>query len=208
MTTPVVRGGLAALINDEPDLMVCGEAANVQDAMTAVTALQPDVAVVDLMLDRSSGLDLIKNLQARTPPVPILVLSMHDEVLFAERVLRAGAQGYILKKEVMDDLLKAIRQVLYGEIYLSTQMASRLLRTAVQGSRNADTGLTRLSDRELDVLALLGQGYNRRQIAEALHLSVKTVEAHRAHLMEKLHLASALELTRYAMYWLTGRETC
>ena len=204
---PVVRAGLKAVIDGEPDLIVCAEAEDVAGAEAAIVEARPDLAVVDLMLTRSSGLDLIKNLQTQTDPVPVLALSMHDESLFAERVLRAGAQGYIVKSQAMDEVLTAIRTVLNGEVYLSRKMASRFLRSAFQGaSQSQDHPLAALSDRELEVFQLLGQGSGRREVAAALHLGVKTVETHRANIMAKLHLANATELMRYALYWATNSE--
>lgn len=199
---PIVRQGLAQLINQEADLHVCGAAEDAAQAVERVAALHPDLVVVDIGLKDSSGLDLIKTLHGRDPKLPILVLSMHDETLYAERTLRAGACGYIMKQEATDQLLEAIRQVLRGEIALSARMAGRLLKTVVHGREaSGETTLARLSDRELEVFRLLGQGYSTRQVAEVLHLSVKTIETHRAHLMEKLHLAHAAELIRYATQW-------
>ena len=199
---PIVRQGLAQLINQETDLHVCGEAEDAAHAMERVAALCPDLVVVDISLKDSSGLDLIKTLHSRDPKLPILVLSMHDETLYAERVLRAGARGYVMKQEATTQVLEAIRQVFRGEISLSGRMVGRLLKTMAYGRETGgETPLARLSDRELEVFRLLGQGHRTRQVAEVLHLSVKTVETHRAHLMEKLHLAHATELIRYATQW-------
>ncbi|GIX49665.1 MAG: DNA-binding response regulator [Candidatus Tectimicrobiota bacterium] len=204
---PIVRRGLVWLLAREPDLEVCGEAEDAAQALAAVEALRPDLAIVDIALRASSGLDLIKTLHAQVPQLPVLVLSIHDETLYAERVLRAGGRGYVMKQEATETLLQAVRQVLRGELYLSPRMASRLLAAFVQG-RPAPvvSPLQRLSDRELEVFRLLGQGYSTRQVAAALHVSVKTVETHRAHLMKKLHLASAAELLRYATQWVNHPE--
>ncbi len=205
---PIVRQGLKQLINKEPDLQVCGEAKERQEALEAVTSLNPDLAVVELVLREGSGLDLIKALQALMSELPILVVSIHDETLFAERALRAGARGYIMKQEATETLLSAIRRVLQGEIYVSERMTNRLLRTIVKGCfAPGDSSLSQLSDRELEVLHRLGQGVATRQIAETLHLSVKTVETYRAHIMRKLHLNHAPELLRYAVNWVNSIGT-
>ena len=202
---PVVRQGLAQLINQEADLQVCGEAADATQAQEAVAVLRPDLVVLDLTMPGSGALDLIKILRSQTPGLPILVLSMHEETLYAERVLRIGARGYIMKQEAVDQVLEAIRCVLGGEIYVSQRMMSKLLQTVAGPFPVAeDMPLARLSNRELDVLRLLGQGYRTRQIAQALHLSVKTVETHRANIMKKLQLEHATELVRYAVHWADG----
>ncbi len=199
---PVVREGLAGLINAEPDLRICGMAQDARQALEAVTTSSPELVVVDLMLRGSSGFDLIKDLVRQVPGLPLLILSIHDETLYAERVLRAGALGYVMKDEAMDTVLIAIRQVLRGEVYLSPRMLPRILRTLVKGPADTDAmPLRSLTDRELEVLQFLGQGYTTRQIADTLHVSVKTVEAHRAHIMEKLHLEGAPALIRYAAHW-------
>ncbi len=201
---PAIRMGLTALIDAESDLEVCGEAEDVVQAIDEIKVLHPDIAVVDLTLTNSSGLDLIKNIQGQAHAVPILVLSMHDEALFAEQALRAGAQGYIIKREAMSEVLMALRKILQGEIYLSTQMTTRLLRKTFKGGQEASAHpLAALSDRELEVLQLMGQGCNRHDITTSLHISIKTVETHRSHLMDKLHLENMTELTRYALYWST-----
>ncbi len=205
---PIVRGGLAQLIQLEGNLTVCGEAADAAQALDAVMTLHPDLAVIDLSLQKSSGLDLIKELQVQAPDLPLLVLSMHDETLFAERVLRAGARGYIMKHEAREKVIAAIQKVLRGELYFSEHMTTALLQTLAKGTANAeDTPLARLTDRELEVFHFISQGYSMRQIAEALNRSVKTVEAHRKHIIEKLSLDSAAQLTRYALRWAQLQET-
>ena len=198
---PIVRQGLRQLINQEPDLIVCGEATEPQQALATAEAVQPDVVIVDLTLKEGSGLDLIKTLQAQRPALPVLVVSMHDEALYAERSLRAGARGYVMKQEATETLLHALRRVLDGEIYVSGRMATRLVRSVVQGRSSEDSPLTSLSDRELEVLQFIGRGLSTRQIADTLHLSIKTVETHRANIMRKLHLSHATELVRYAVHW-------
>jgi len=199
---PIVRGGLAQLINQECDLQVCGEAACAATALDGIAALKPDVAVVDLALHGPDGLELVKNLRLHNIPVPVVILSMHDESLYAERALRAGARAYLMKQEAAEQVLVALRRVLAGDIYVSERMASRLL-GRIAGARPApgDSPLRGLSDRELDVFRRIGRGHGTRQIAEDLHLSVKTVESHRTHIKEKLGLASAVELVRCAVEW-------
>jgi DNA-binding NarL/FixJ family response regulator len=197
---PVMREGLAQLINHEPDLTICGQYEDTARAFAAMETAQPDLAIVDLTLKGSSGLELVKSTRASYPKVLILVLSMHDESLYAERVLRAGAAGYIMKQEASEKILGAIRQVLHGGIYLSDKMGSKLMHQLIGGKvREAGSSLERLSDRELEVFGLIGQGKGTRQIAEQLHLSVKTIESHRAHIKEKLNLKDANELVHTAI---------
>ena len=197
---PVLREGLAQLISHEPDLMICGQYEDAARAFAAIGTARPDLAIIDLSLKGSSGLELVKNSRASYPKLLILVLSMYDESLYAERVLRAGAAGYIMKEEASDKILGAIRQVLDGGIYLSEKMGSKLMHQLIGGkSPEAGSVLARLSDRELEVFGLIGQGKGTRQIAEQLHLSVKTIESHRAHIKEKLDLHSANELVHTAI---------
>ncbi|MBP6734383.1 MAG: response regulator transcription factor [Chromatiaceae bacterium] len=198
----MLRRGLAALIETAPGLTVRGEAASRTAALDAIRASTPDLVIVDLMLGDSHGLDLVKDLKTRHPQIPALVLSMHDEALYAERSLRAGACGYVTKQELDDTLLTAIQRVLAGEIYMSGKLQARLAARLVAGptleTRSTFDGL---SDRELEVLRLIGQGRGTRQIAEALHLSIKTIESHREHLKQKLRLASGAELAQRATQW-------
>lgn len=202
---PIVRQGLAQLINQEADLVVCGEAETSKQALEVAGALHPDLAIVDLALKSSSGLDLIKTFRTLMPSMVTLVLSMYDEKLYAERALRAGALGYVMKQEATATLLDAIRDVLRGNIYVSKQQATRMVQTLITTtSEGGVSPLRRLSDRELEVLRFIGEGSSTRQIAETLHLSVKTVETHRAHLMDKLQLANATELMRYAVNWVSN----
>jgi DNA-binding NarL/FixJ family response regulator len=197
---PVMREGLAQLITHEPDLRICGQFEDAARAFEAVPALRPDLAIVDLALKGSGGLDLVKNIRANYPGLVVLVLSMHEESLYAERVLRAGAAGYITKQEGADKVLGAIRHVLGGGVYLSEKMGARLMRQWI-GGRPAGGGtlMEQLSDRELEIFGLIGQGRGTRQIAEQLHLSVKTIESHRAHIKEKLNLKNANELVHRAI---------
>ncbi|UCE61604.1 MAG: response regulator transcription factor [Phycisphaerales bacterium] len=199
---PIVRQGITELIEHEEGVSVCCAAENVSEAMQAIAELKPDLAVVDLSLQDSSGLELIKEIKARYPDVLVLVLSMHDETLYAERVLRAGAKGYVMKEEATERLMTAIRKVLRGQVYLSDQMSARMLSKFVDGTPTAgDSAVGRLSDRELQVFELIGKGLGTRQIAKSLHLSVKTIESHREHIKDKLRLTSSQELMRHAMYW-------
>jgi DNA-binding NarL/FixJ family response regulator len=199
---PIVRGGLAQLINQEADLHVCGEAADAATAFDGIEASKPDVAVVDLSLHGPDGLDLVKNLRARHVQVPVVILSMHDESLYAERALRAGARAYLMKQEAAEQVLVALRRVLAGDIYVSERMASRLLGQMTSGRASAgDSPVRCLSDRELDVFRRIGRGHSTRQIADDLHRSVKTVESYRTHIKEKLGLSSSVELVRRAVEW-------
>ncbi len=199
---PILREGLSRMINQEADLQVCGQAADASEALQLTTALRPDLAMVDLTLQDVSGLELIKGLRSRFSKMRILVLSMHKEALYAERALRAGANGYLMKQEAPETVLGAIRQVLRGEVYLSEKMSSRLVMEFTKGGRNPATSpISHLSDRELEVFELLGRGYGTRQIAEQLHLSIKTVETHREHIKIKLQLENATELAQHAFEW-------
>jgi len=199
---PIVRQGLAQMLNQEMDFLVCGEAEDAQHALEAIAALQPDLVLVDLSLKGGSGLDLIRALRARQSALPVLVVSMHDESLYVERVLRAGARGYIMKQEATDTMMYAIRRVLRGDIYVSDKMTTKLLgRFVFDSVAPSASALERLSNRELEVLRLIGDGHNTRHIAAVLHVSIKTVESHRAHIKEKLQLKDTTALVRYAMQW-------
>jgi DNA-binding NarL/FixJ family response regulator len=203
---PIVRKGLAQLISHEPDMNVCGDAEDVEQALAAVVRLHPDIVIVDLTLKKLSGLDLIRQLQNLQPDLATLVLSMHDESLYAERALRAGARGYIMKQEGTDKLVTAIRTVLAGDIYVSERMAARMLGKLVGGRSSEAPGsvMDRLSDRELEVFELLGRGLSTRQVAERLNVSVKTIESHREHIKQKLQLRNANELIQHATQWVTA----
>jgi DNA-binding NarL/FixJ family response regulator len=202
---PLVRRGLAEIIAREPDLDTCGEAGDVADAIEAVERGKPNIVVVDLTLKTGHGLDLIEKLKARDPELKILVSSMHDETLFAERVLRAGARGYISKQEPPDALLRAIRQVLRGELYLSPRMTNRLLNRVVVGSAAQDDPVQGFSNRELEVYEMIGQGLTIQQIAGRLHLSPKTIETHREKIKQKLNVSNSAELNRRAVQWVLER---
>ncbi len=202
---PMFRERLAELINREPDLEVCGEADNIRDGFDLITRGGAEVAIVDITLQGSSGLELLKNLKAAGTGVPVLVLSMHDETLYAERVLRAGAKGYITKSEASAKVMTALRQVLAGEIYLSAKMATRML-GQIAGGAEAATGLDRLTDRELEVFQLIGRGLATREISEALHLGAATVETYRARIKDKLQLENGARLQQAAVQWVQSAE--
>jgi DNA-binding NarL/FixJ family response regulator len=196
---PLVREWLTTLINQQPDLAVCGEASSAAEAMQAVAALKPEVAVVDVALKDSSGIELIKDLKHSHPALAVLVLSMHEESHYAERALRAGAKGYIMKRETTKRVIEAIRRVLEGKFYLSDAIAQAITTQFVEGRTLAThSPIEQLSDRELAVFDLLGQGWGTRRIAERLRVSTKTVQAYCARIKEKLNLNSATELLREA----------
>jgi DNA-binding NarL/FixJ family response regulator len=206
---PIVRQGLRRMIEPEPDLVVCGEVQTEREARTAIRALSPDVVIVDISLAQGDGLELVRDVHAQQPELPMLVLSMHDELIYAERLLAAGASGYIMKQAASDQLLIALRQVLSGGTYLSESLAGNLGRSdaAIGGSGvgSADP-IDRLSNRELQVLSLIGRGMSSREAAEALGLSVKTVETHRQSLKRKLNLATNAQLLQYAINWYASRS--
>jgi len=204
---PLMREGLARLINLQPDLSVCGEAPTTHQALKSIPVLKPDIVVLDLTLAGSNGLDLIKDMKSRSIKSFILVLSMHDESLYAERALRAGAKGYIMKEEASKEVLKAIHCILAGDIYLSKKMAARMLHKIAGGQSNEKTlPEGALSDRELQVFQSIGQGRGTRQIAEELHISAKTVESYRAHIKVKMDLKNAHELTQHAVHWVESNH--
>jgi len=205
---PIVRQGLALLINREPDLVVCGEAEEAMGAMHALASARPDVLIVDISLNGPDGLDLLKNIRITHPSLPVLILSMHEESIYAERALRAGANGYIMKQEATERVLVAVRRILSGEIYVSGRIADKMLKHYITGSGTLrDSSIADLSDRELEVFRLIGDGHGTRQIAEELHLSIKTVESHQAHIKEKLSLRSARELMQHAIQWNMNEKT-
>lgn len=203
---PVMREGLRALISREQDLTVCGEAETATQALDAVTNLKPDLVLADITLPGRSGIELIKDIRALQPAVLILVISIHDELLYAERVLRAGARGYIMKQESGPRMMQAIRQLLAGRIYLSDKISTRILESFA-GKRPKASPIERLSDREFEVFQLIGRGKSTAQIAQELHLSTKTVEAHRARVKEKLDLRTMPELISFASRWVETQDT-
>jgi DNA-binding NarL/FixJ family response regulator len=199
---PMVRERLAEVIGREPDLAVCGEAEDRFTALELIATMKPHLAIVDLTLKRSSGMELIADIGSQFPDLAILVVSMHDEMIYAERVIHAGAKGYITKQEATRKIMVAIRAVLNGDIYLSEKMAAQIAATAV-GRPWAKTGLpvSNLSNRELRVFEMIGQGQGTRQIADELHLDMRTIETYRARIKEKLNLKNANELLQYAIHW-------
>jgi DNA-binding NarL/FixJ family response regulator len=197
----LVRRGMADLLSHEPDLTVCGEAADSVSAYQLVREAAPDVAVVDISLSNSNGLELIKEINASHPSVRIVVSSMHDETLFGERCLRAGAMAYVNKDEAAEKVVDAIREVLKGNLYLSPQLAQRMLQRAIGQVEQPRSPLDDLTDREIEVFAMIGNGLTTRQIAERLDLSIKTIEGYREGIKAKLNLKNAAELNRHAVQW-------
>jgi DNA-binding NarL/FixJ family response regulator len=199
---PLVREWLANLINQQSDLQVCGEADSAPKALQMIGVVNPGVAIVDISMEGGSGIELIKNIKASHPGVRVIVLSMHDEALYGERALRAGARGYIMKREATKRVLEAIRCVLGGKLYLSDKMAMLMAEKFVDGRPETEGSVVeKLSDRELEVFQLLGRGYSTRQIADELHVSFKTVQSFCARIKEKLNYANAAELLREAVRW-------
>lgn len=199
---PITRQGLKAIIGQQADLEVCGETDNAPHAIELFGKLHPDLAIIDIALKTSNGIELTKNLRAISPDFPVLVVSMHDENLYAERAIRAGAMGYLMKQEAADKIVVALRRLLEGEIYLSDRIKEKMLHRFV--NKRGDTAqfsIDSLSDREMEVFQLIGNGYSTRQIAEKLHLSSKTIDSYREHLKLKLNLSTGAELARYAIQW-------
>lgn len=193
----IVRHGIATLLNQEPDLQACCEASDIQHALSANRSCQHDLAIVDLSLDGMSGLELVKRLQLESPDLPILVMSMHDEAIYAEPALRAGAHGYLMKQAATETMLKAIRQILEGELFVSNQMRSQLLKK-MRGSNTETAPTSRLTPSEFEVLHLIGLGLGTSEISQKLNRSVKTIESHRANIKRKLDLKTGIELTHFA----------
>jgi DNA-binding NarL/FixJ family response regulator len=199
---PIVRQGLALLIDREADLSVCGEAEGAHTAFHAIDTLHPDIVVLDISLSGPDGLDVLKEIRMKSGDLPVLILSMHDESIYAERAMRAGANGYIMKQEATEKVLVAIRRILQGDVYLSDRLTSTMLQQFVRGSAPARSSpLLNLTDRELEVFRLIGEGHGTRRIADELHLSVKTIESYQAHIKEKLALRNARELVQHAIEW-------
>ena len=204
---PLFRKGLEELINSEDGFAVCGEAGNTAEAMEIIRKLNPDLAIVDLSLPGANGIELIKNIRAEFSRLPVLVLSMHDESLYALRALRAGAEGYVMKHEAMANVIHAIHEVFNGHPYLSPAMAAQVItKFAHRESEDETDAVERLSDRELEILELIGKGKDVREIAKLLHLSPKTVETHRSHIKDKLDLKNSREVARFALQWLSTRN--
>ncbi len=205
---PIVIEGLTDLINKEEDIVVCGWAKDIHQTIKAIKKLKPDVVTVDISLENVSGLDLMKDIKAHFPDLPMLALSMHEESLYAQRAIRAGAKGYITKKEATKNVITAIRKVLEGRLYLNEAMKEKLLYSLI-GNDESDAGtspIDRLTDRELEVFRLIGQGKGTRQIAEQLCLSAKTIETYRSRIKKKLNLSSGSELLRCAFQWVSRQD--
>src|SRR6266496_3178313 len=199
---PVLRRGLAQLVNQDPRLVVCGEAEDAPKAIRAIETLLPDFVIIDIALKHGNGLELLKTIKPHFPALPVLVLSMHDELLYAERALRAGALGYLMKDESPERVLLAIERILSGEIFLSDRMKSRMMQQfASRSSKTPVSTLEQLTDRELEVFHLIGSGLSTRQIADDLHLSIHTVQAYREFIKAKLNLRNSTELVQHAFHW-------
>src|SRR5271169_4673750 len=205
---PIVRQGLALLIEREADLSVCGEADGAHSAFHAIETLRPDIVLLDISLNGPDGLDVLKEIRMKSGSLPVLILSMHDESIYAERAMRAGANGYIMKQEATEKVLVAIRRILRGDVYLSDRVSSKMLQQYVRGGAHTKSSpLLNLTDRELEVFRLIGEGRATRKIADELHLSVKTVETYQSHLKEKLALRSGRELIQHAIQWKINEQT-
>lgn len=206
---PLLRKGLARTIENEGDLHVVGQMDRAEEALDALEALDPDLAIVDISLPGMSGIEFLKHLQSRTPDVRSLVVSRHDEGLYAERCIRAGAKGYVMKQEAGDVIVDAVRTVLDGRIFVSDEINERLLQSMAEGGRERmmQSPLEVLSDRELEVFELIGKGLSTREVAERLHLSVKTVESYRSRIKDKLHFDSSNELMKHAVQWVESEDS-
>ncbi|HZC35131.1 MAG TPA: response regulator transcription factor [Chthoniobacterales bacterium] len=204
---PIFRHGLEDLLKKQDDLVICGHAGSAPAALEEMRNLHPDLAIVDISINGANGIELVKQMKAEMPHLAILVLSMHDESLYALRALKAGALGYVMKAEALQHVIEAVRRVLGGRIFVSPRFGEQLIFKAVHGSETgAPSPVDRLSDRELEVLMLLGKGHNTKSIAKELNLSVKTIETHRAHIKEKLGFSDASEMVRFAIDWVTHQE--
>ena len=205
---PITRQGMRMLIDQQADFAVVGEADNAAFAMELAAKLRPEVAIVDITLRTANGIELTKNLKAHSPELLILIVSMHDEELFAERALRAGARGYLMKHEASDQVTTALRRIVSGDIYVSERVQTRMLSRMVNNRTGEIVSpVESLSDREMEVFQLLGNGYSTRQIAERLNLSVKTIDSYREHLKLKLNLESGADLIRYAIQWVKAQDS-
>jgi DNA-binding NarL/FixJ family response regulator len=205
---PMTRAGVVQLIDKQPDLQVCSEAGNPAEALNAISQHYPDLLVTDMTMPGRSGVEFIKDVLALHPNLSILILSMHDEVIYAERALRAGARGYIMKEAGGENLLAAIRHVLSGQVYVSPKMSAKILENlSGRKPRGSSSPIEKLSDREFEIFQLIGQGKSTREIAHQLNLSSKTVDVHRGHIKEKLELKDATSLVRHAVRWVETQST-
>lgn len=201
---PLMRKGMAMTLENSVEFTVCGQAESAEEGLGEILSLKPDACVVDISLPGMNGIELVKNLLAQTPDLKILVVSRHDEELYAERAIRAGAKGYLMKLEAGEVLVSAVRQVMNGGIYLSDKIGSQLIMKIASGQSAGDNPLELLSDRELEVFELTGKGESTKEIAQRLHVSVKTIDTYRARIKEKMHLKTANELMRRAVQWVEG----
>lgn len=204
---PLIRQGLAQLINREPDMYVCGDAEDAQRALKGIAARKPDLVIVDISLQGNNGIELTKSIKALHKGLRVMVLSMHDEDVYAQRVLRAGANAYLMKQEAPEKVIEAIRRTLRGDIYVSEKVGAQILHQIVNGNDSYRSPIDQLSDRELEIIQLIGEGKATREIAANLNVSVKTVESHRAHIKEKLNLKNASELVQYCVQWVERENT-
>ncbi len=200
---PVVRKGLRMMLDSEPDINVCGEASKVKEAVEVISREDPDVVTVDLSLDGDvSGIELVKNINDNFPSSKSLVLSMHDESLYAERVIRAGARGYVMKKEAMDNVIGAIRKIMNGELFLSEEISGKIIDKLLHGSSDTmDTPVNILANKEFEVFQLMGHGFSSREIADKMEISINTIESHKRNIREKLKLKNTSELVKHAVQW-------
>jgi DNA-binding NarL/FixJ family response regulator len=199
---PLLRRGLAELINRETDMVFCGEAEDSPSAMKLIAQIKPDLVIVDISLKGYNGIELIKNIKAFDQKIQVLVLSMHDESIYAMRVLKAGAKAYVMKQEVVDKVMEAVRRIRAGKVFVSERVASRMLdQVVVGGDPSTDSPVDLLSDRELEIVNMIGSGLPTREIAAKLHISIKTVESHRARIKEKLNLENAIQLVQFCVRW-------
>ncbi len=204
---PVFRQGLVALLESNKDYLVCGQAGTAEEAMDVINKNLPDIMLVDISLSRQNGLDLVRTFKGICPQIPVLIISMHDELIYAERSLKAGARGYVMKQEASSVMLEAIKTVLSGKIYLSETMHDRMLETMfTQKEENHTQLIERLSERELEVMEYIGQGYGITEIAGILNLSVKTVNTYRDHIKEKMQFDNAAQIRRFAVKWFQSRH--
>jgi len=204
---PIIRDGLATIVNHERDMNVCGQADDAYQALKAVTELKPDIVVTDISLKNSDGIDLTKSIKIRYPRLPVIIFSVHDESLYAERALLAGAKAYLMKDAISENIIKAIRTVLSGEIFVSETISKKFLhKIAGDKAGTAKTPVENLSDREFEIFRLIGEGLKASKIAKRLHLSIKTIETYRSRIKEKLNLADAAELLRYSIKWAKSQD--
>jgi len=204
---PIVRNGLVTLIDHQQDLKVCGDAEEAAQALKSISELKPDIVIVDISLKSSNGIDLTKSIKARYPRLPVIVLSIHDESVYAERALRAGAEAYLMKEVISENIITAIHTVLSGEIYVSDRIGKKFLRNVFKRKSNMrGDPVAMLSNREFEIFRLIGGGYKASQIANRMHLSVKTIETYRARIKEKLNFTDASELLRYAIKWVGSQK--